>query len=208
MQPAISRIQKSSKHNWMVKQVTFGESLVVAVEPQSGHHIPPSVVEPTMAPPTVNVGAPLGEDEPMGICQECHMFPKKTPVRQWCAEECSEDGNFWRWANQWFPKDQLVQRVQHSCCFQCVVSTLYPERTYKEGRRHGRKCAKHHGSHHPASVAQSFAGAFVSGRTANFPVQSRLVGISTGVLQITTTTAEDVSMTELGKGITALAIDN
>ena len=41
----------------------------------------------------------------------------------------------------------------------------------------------------------------------NFPVQSRLVGFSTGALQITTTTAEDVTMTEIGKGITALSID-
>ena len=41
----------------------------------------------------------------------------------------------------------------------------------------------------------------------NFLVQSRWGGFSTGAHQIITTTAEDVTMTEIGEGITALSID-
>jgi len=182
----------------------FCESPSEAID-QSGRHNHPFGGKPTMAPQRVNMGAPLGADESMGMCRECHTFPQRGVP--WNAEQCSDDGNFWRWTNNHFPKDQLVKRVPHACCFQCVVSSLWPERTQREGRRHGHKCTQHHGSHNPADGAQSSTGTLVSGRMTNFPVQSRLVGFSTGALQITNTTAEDVVMTELSTGITALSID-
>ena len=80
-----------------------------------------------MAPQRVNMDAPLGEDESMGMCQECHTFPKRGVP--WNAEQRSEDGNFWRWTNNHLPQDQLVKKVPHACCFQCVVSRLWPEGT-------------------------------------------------------------------------------
>jgi len=206
MQPAFNHCQREPKHKWVAKQFTFGESLPIAVEQQGGHRIPPSGGKPTMAPPTVNMGLPLGKDEPMGVCQECSSYPKKNPAPRWCAEECNDDGLFFAWANQWFSKEQLELRVPHACCCQCVISSLWPDRMNQEGRRHGRKCSGHC-SHHPATGAQSSTGAFVPRRTSNFPVRPHLVGTITGMLKITTTTAEDVSMTELSNGITAMAID-
>ena len=86
--------------------------------------------------PTDNDEPMLGEEE---LCIECHRRPMSG--KQWQGENLDRDPEFTAWCRRHGYDRALRERLPYACCCQCIISTVWPERTQREGRRrHGFRC--------------------------------------------------------------------